>query len=195
MALTKFQLVSRALVALDREAVSSFSDASKEAELAAVLYEGVYKSELSNYTWNFNTTQAELSREVSTPGDVNWSYQYTMPSDWLRTLNVFDPETGTDIDYTERAGKVYANETRAMMLYLADIVEANLPWYYQDALVARFKGEFAEALVGEGAVIERAWAEYDRKLKIAKRIDAQSNPPVQFITPANSTWVRARQGW
>ncbi|WP_374632854.1 hypothetical protein [Ferrovibrio sp.] len=195
MALTKFQLCSRALVALDREAVSSFSDSSKEAELAAVMYEGVYKSELSNYTWNFNTTQVELSREVSTPGDVNWSYQYTMPSDWLRTLNVTAPVDGADIDYVERAGKVYSNETRALMLYQAEIVEANLPPYFQDSFIARLKGEFAEALVGEGAVIERAWAEYDRKLKIAKRIDAQSNPPVQFITAANSTWVRARQGW
>jgi len=194
VALTKFDICSRALIGLDRESISSFSDDSKEAEVASLLYEGVYHSELSSYQWNFATTTIEISREVATPTDTNWTYQFALPSDWLRTINVTDPN-GNDIDYTERGGKVLANGERAFLLYQAIIVESSLPAYFVDSLQARLKAEFAEPLSGEGNVIDRAWGEYDRKVKAARKIDAQANPPVQLVSTRNSTWVRARNGW
>src|SRR5690606_27961337 len=136
VALTKFDICSRALVGLDRESISSFSDDSKESEIASLLYEGIFHSELSAYQRNFATASVELSREVGTPVDESWENRVAMPSDWLRTINATEP-SGYDVEYVERGGKILANVERVFLLYQAIIVESSLPPSFVDALVAR----------------------------------------------------------
>lgn len=179
---------------LDAEAVNSFSEDTKEAEVSAQLYDGIYAAFLEDGFWNFNSLDVELAREVDPPTYGGYLYQYAKPSDWLRTIDVVDVYD-SPVDYRDIGGKILANDTRVKLVYQASIEESRLPPSVVEALVSRCMYEFAEPISGEGNVIERAAREAEAKLKIAKRIDAQSNPPQRIVTPANSTWLRARKGY
>lgn len=193
MALTKFDIISRAMVGLDADKVESFSgEDTKEKNVSAVLYDGIRDSELSNYPWNFNQVTTELAQQVGEPAE-DWAYQYSLPSDWLRTVNVTDA-SDNNIPWQEAGGRILADSDRVKLTYQARVSEAFMTTPFVDALVARCKAEFAEAITGEGNVIDRAWREYELKVRQARRIDAQSNPPGQLISPSNSTWLAARHG-
>src|SRR5690554_1418146 len=87
---SKEELCSRALKKLDANVIQSFNEATFEAEVASTLYEGIKQSELSNYQWNFNIHFFKLSREVATPTDPNWKYQYLPPPNMLALITVTD---------------------------------------------------------------------------------------------------------
>jgi hypothetical protein len=62
MALTKFDLISQAFIKLDAETVASFDDGTREAEIAATLYDNAKESERSSYPWNFTQKTFQLSQ-------------------------------------------------------------------------------------------------------------------------------------
>lgn len=193
MALTKFDIISRAMVGLDAEEVESFDgEESKEKKVSAILYDGIRDAELSNYQWNFNQYTTELARSLDEPAE-DWTYEFAPPSDWLRTVNVTD-ESGHNVEYQDAGGRILSDSERVLLVYQARVSESSFPSYFVDAFVARCKAEFAEPITGEGNVIDRAWREYELKVRQARRIDAQQNPPGLLLNPANSTWLAARHG-
>jgi hypothetical protein len=192
--ITSLDLCSRALTKIDQDPIQSFDEASKAAQTCDILYEAIRDSELSNYFWNFNTKDFELSQEVDTPLNPQWSYQYTLSADHLRTIRAMDIN-GDDIDFLEEDGKVYANDDRVVLKYLRRIDEAYFPGYFQDCLVARLAYELAEPLVGEKDLNDKSFAEYETKRKFARTVDGQSNPSRKLWGPEQSSWVQSRSGW
>ena len=190
---TKFELCTRAAIKLDANAVQSFNEQTREAEVFGNLYAGIKESELSNHHWNFNIAFVQLSREANTPTDVRWDYSYLPPANLLRYVTILDDQ-GNQVAYEDRSGRVFSDSATAFAKYARDIDETDFPAYFQDALVARLAAEASEALSGDNSVIERAWNEYANKRKNAARIDAQNNPPIRLLNRFNSPWTAAREG-
>lgn len=190
MALTKFDIISRAMTKLDASTVASFSDGTREAEVAEQLYEGVFHAELTTKQWNFNTSNIQLSQEVATPTDGTWTYQFSKPSDCLLILNIIN-SNGNSVNYVVEGSKIYSNTDVCYAKYLSTVSESQLPAYFVDLLVAKLTFEFARPIIGSSSAIQQAATEYDGKYKLASRADAYANPPQQVLTPTNNLWVNA----
>lgn len=191
---TKQEIVSRAAIKLDANPISNFeTDQTREAEVFRTLYDGVKESELSNYFWNFNLFNFELNRTTNTPVNPNWQYEFTAPPDMVRIISVMD-KSGSSIGYEDATGRIYTREKEAICKYQRNLTEDSYPAYFVDVLVVRLAYEAAIPLSGRTAVIQQFATEYENKLRNAKRVDAQSNPPQRLIAPENSPWVQAHQG-
>lgn len=191
MAETKFDICSRALGKIDAETINSFADGTKESEQSALHYEAEKKTLLTLRAWNANTFDFKMSRDVVAPITTQYKYRYTIPSDWLRTINVSD-SSGRSVPYRQQGRKIYTDEPEAYIRYQADLDESDFPPYLAQALVARMANILAEPLVGEAELNQKTYAEAQQALTDAIRIDAQENPPIQLVSAANSGWVRVR---
>lgn len=191
--ITAIDIVSRALIKIGANPISSFDEPTREAEVAGNLYDGIRDSELTTYLWNFATQTVELNREDVTPLDKSLPYVYQLPSDHLRTRHIFNT-SGNNVGYLEEGNKIYCDETRAFIRYLYRAPESKFPEFFIDSLVARLAWEFAEPVNGEDSVEDKRAKEYQFKYKRARLADAHSNPPIALITPENSRIHRARFG-
>ena len=72
---TSIDLASNALLLIGEETISSFTDDSTAALVAANLYELTFESLLTLHPWRFASTQVTLSRLTATPVS-EWSYAY-----------------------------------------------------------------------------------------------------------------------
>lgn len=189
---TEFDLITRASIRLDANAVSSFADGTREVEVFEPLYAPAVKSELASYTWNFNTFTEKLSQEVGTPVDGAWDFIWLEPSDMLKLNDVMD-DAGTSMAYIHEQGRIFTNLENAFAKYQRNIDEADFPIFFQDLIVARLMMEAAEALNGDAGVVTRAENNYPRVRRWAKRIDGQENQARPLIH-TQSPWLRAQFG-
>ena len=192
MAVTKFDLITQASISLDSNPVSSFSDGSRGAEVFQPIYDQAKDSELSSYIWNFNTYTEKLAQENVTPVDGRWDFAYLPPSNILHLVNVFD-SSGDAIAYQYEQGRIFTNSDEAFAKFQRNTSESDMPVYFRDVLIARLAAEAAESLVGETAVVRRAWEKYERVTTRAKRQDAKENRARPLIGN-QSPWLRAHYG-
>lgn len=193
MALTNIDIATRALLKVGSTAIQSFTENSREAEVAGNLYAGIKDALLSEYIWNFAVTDTELARLVTEPTDERWTYQFQQPTDMLRLIRVYDT-SGNAIPFYNTGSVILANETRVFLEYLKSVDETDMPAYFVDALVARCAFEFEEPVLGARSVEQSRWQEYLDKRRSAKSADADQNLPNTLVSPANSAVVRARHG-
>ncbi|MBD1210594.1 MAG: hypothetical protein H9535_19355 [Ignavibacteria bacterium] len=194
MALTKFDIITRATTKLGAEKVNSFDDETVEAQVAQQLYEPTVQAEMSSGYWNCCRKTFELSRDVTAPTDANWQYQFQLPADYLQVEKAIS-ETGQAVTYQIEGRKVLSNSQRLFLQYLVRIDENDWPIYLQDVIVSRLTWQFSEPLNGEGSTIARALAEYERSRRDARRIDSQQTPPQTIINNGTAVWVTSREGW
>lgn len=194
MALTKFNIISQAMTKIDADEVQSFSDQTREKEVAQTLYDQVKKSELTSYQWNFAINNFILSQEVGDPTDPNWKFKFLKPTNCLAVLNVMD-SSGSSVPYRDEGDRILTNHKTAIAKFIADIDEALMPASFVDSLVARLASEFAQPLNGSASLIRNAANEYQLKHRAAARVDAQSNPPRELFSDRASTWLGARDGF
>jgi hypothetical protein len=96
----QFEIVSAAATRIGSNPIASFSDTTKQAQIASANYELVVRNELAVHPWKHATKIAELNRidpdEEGEPAEP-WTAAYQLPSDFVdvRTLKV----DGTVIDY------------------------------------------------------------------------------------------------
>lgn len=186
----KFTICSAALLQLDKEPIQSFDDGRKEAEVAGTIYPIVKRTVLSRYTWTFNTTVAELSRELQVPTDGNHQYQFLLPSDYIRLIR-FQDESGEPVSADIYQGRAFRDNSRLFARYQRDIDENDIPPYAISLLIVTCKVEFCEPLNGETAAYTRAETERVGKFAAAKFADCMAKGPRTFIG-AQAPWINGR---
>ena len=69
----------------------TLSDTNKSAKFCNKQYEILRDEVLYSHPWNFAMTRAELTQTANTP-EFEWDYEYELPSDVLRVLDVSNNE-------------------------------------------------------------------------------------------------------
>ena len=78
------------------------------------------------------------------------------------------------------------------MEYIQEKVEADFPPYFTEVLIAKLAYEICEAVTGVGTLQDRLVRDYESKLKQARVVDGQENPPRSIIDEGRL--IRARNG-
>lgn len=153
--------------------ITSFSDGTTEATVAANLYEQTARDMLTRHRWHFASGQKQLSRLVDAPLD-RWDAAYQLPADILRLSAVL--VNNNVIAYDVYQDNVYCNasendEVYADYIYRA--IEEYWPPYFTKALEFELASIFAYSVAAQeglsGLMEKRAL----RQLAIARNIDSQ----------------------
>ena len=93
MAITKTDIINKALTLVGAAPIVSIDDDTNNARVASRVYEQALRSILGECKWNFATKRALLSVSSTTMAwdDVGEDIVYTKPSDMIRIFETNDP--------------------------------------------------------------------------------------------------------
>lgn len=167
------EICSAALVLLGDEAITSLNDNNARARVCKLIWPMVLDDELSAHQWNCIKRRAQLSRLAAAPA-FGWSYQYQLPPDCLRVLEMEDP----DEEFAVESGVLLCNNTTAKILYLSrSVLFGAYSAGLQSALVARMVAELAMPITKKKEIVAASWAAYQGKILSALASDGQEGSP------------------
>lgn len=167
------EICSAALMLLGANSINSLTDNNDRARTCKLLWPMVLDDELSAHRWNCARKRAELAREAAVPA-FGWNYQYTLPADCLRVLEMQDPDENFEVE----DGVLMCNNTTAKVRYLyRNVAFGSYSSGLQTALVARMSAELSLPITKKKDVVAAAWAAYQGKILSALGSDGQEGSP------------------
>ena len=192
MATTKFTIATQALLKIGGNPISSFDGNDRESIVVSNMYDDTKKSLLYYTFWNFATQKTTVSALVETITDASYKYVYQLPGDYIRVKGIFDQHGTRHTDFSVEKNKVYANISPLNLEYIQNKSETEFPPFFTEVLIAKLAYEICEAVTGVGTLQERLAQDYERKLRTAKTVDGQENPPLPLVDEGRLN--RARVG-
>lgn len=177
MATSAVQICSNALLLLGADPINAFNDENDRALLASNLWPNSRDAILRLHSWSCAIKRVELAPDVEEPA-YEWTYQFTKPSDWMRTLAV--GEEGEHVEFRHEGGKILCDENPLQLRYV-----------YRNENVASWDALLVSAAEAYMAVtfaypVTKSKSVYDAmkelltlKLRQAKTIDGQEEPGEQ----------------
>ena len=180
------QIVNRAIQKLGGKRITSLADDSTEARELNVGYADLRDAELRANRWKFAIKRTSLAADSDDPA-WGYDYAYSLPSDYLRMLEVQD-----DHDYRIEAGKILTDA--GAPLYIRYVYRAEDPAQmdplFRESLSARIAAEFCEKFTGSNTKIGAMMDWYKLTLAEARKINALEDPPEEL---REDSWITARQ--
>jgi hypothetical protein len=167
---TAIKIVSRSLILLGHNPITSFDDVGSGAKVANALYESSITALLSAHRWNFTKKKGRLSRLTIAPLN-NWTYSYQLPSDMLNIIGTSD-----NSDYAIFGDKLYSNQNDVYIDYIFRPDESFFPPLFTETLEYYLASKFAVPITDSKTNAELYYSLFERQLKKAKSVDAQSVP-------------------
>lgn len=194
MASSKVGLANRALTKIGSARITSLDEDSKAAATINSMWDYVLDAALRAHVWAFAKTRATLPA-LSTAPAFGYAYQYKLPSDFLRLLRigtflVYPRPCGEGI-YSIEGGNILTNLDAPLPIrYIKRITDPNLfDSLFAEAFACRLAAESCEAITQSATKKQAAWAEHDRAISDAIRVNAIERP-AQAI--GDDTWIEAR---
>lgn len=179
MALTAIGLCGRALIKIGATPISAFDDGTAEAEVAAALYASTRDALLSANPWSFATAQAPLPRLADAPvADFGAAFQ--LPADFLRALGAGVGGRGRGLEYRIAGRTLHADADAVVLTYVFRPDEADVPAFFDQALIARLAAEFCIPLTENTSRSETMQRLAEAEFRRARLTDAQQDSQPRF---------------
>lgn len=187
---SEIDIANSALRKIGAETITSLDQGSPSANFMDDRFDEARNELLRMHPWNFATKRAELAREETAPA-FEFTYFYTLPADWMRTLYAFDNDAGVGhFDYAEENGKIAANSEQVFLLYVYRCEDPNLMTAdFREALAWRLAMDAATGLANSAGLFDRMAEGFERTLAAAKSTDAQSHRARPL---PRGSWVTSR---
>jgi hypothetical protein len=172
---TDVSICSNALLMLGDSSIQDLAEENDRARLASNLFPQVRDAVLRLHPWNCAVKRVALAPDVATPV-IDYAYQFTLPSDWVRTLQV--GEYGCEDDHRSEGRKILAD---CDPLYLRYIFQNTVVATWDTALIHAvsllMKAAMAYGITKSMSVSNAAMDEALAFLKVCRAIDGQDDPP------------------
>ena len=171
-------ICSNALQILGADPISSFEDGTDNAGRCSNLYPTVRDSVLRAHSWNCATRRVLLSPLSAAPA-FDFSHQFQIPGDWLRTLQV--GYKGRTIPYRHEAQALLANVAALPLVYCwRNKVESTWSANLIHLVELEMAAKMAYAVTSSASMRDSMRDEAMRAFKLAKAVDGQDDPPEEF---------------
>lgn len=193
----KVGIVNAAIRLLRGTVISSLTDGTTNANVAADLFDTVRDDVLRSHNWNFATKRQKLARSATVPA-FEFDYGYVLPSDWIRTVSVHDNDAGTGTvnfreEFLNDQNVIMASVENLYLRYVARIEDPNRwPADFIKAFVHAMARDMAIPLVNSNTLKEEQKTDAEKALRKAKGSDAMGSSPER--RPSGS-WATSRSGW
>jgi hypothetical protein len=177
-------------------------DGTAQAQHCARFYPIARDATLEMHAWGFALKRESLA-QLTTPSTTAWAYQYAVPTDMIKPLNVYP----ADADYASGAGDddnkqpylregdvILTNNPNAMLRYVSRITDPTrfTPLFVETfglKLAARLAGPIIKGTTGMNVAKEMA-AAADKMLAHATASDANAG---NYQPEHQPDWLSARQ--
>ena len=180
------QICNSALNQLGASSITALTEDSKNARICNERYETIRDAVYRSHPWNCLVKRVQLAQDSDTPA-WGFTYQYTLPSDCLRVLQIRDYNS----DYKIEGRKLLIDESDVYLIYLAIETDVNqLDILLRETISAGLAQDIAYAITSNLQVTKLMAEKYQAKLSEARHTDASegynTNPAVaptdQIIT-------------
>ena len=162
------QMCNSSLNQLGAASITALTDNSKNARLCNERYETVRDAVYRSHPWNCLIKRVQLAQDTETPA-WGFTYQYTLPSDCLRVLQIKD----YNLDYKIEGRKLLINESAVYLIYLAQITDVNeLDVLLRETISAGLASDISYAITANLQVTKLMTEKYGLKLSEARHTDA-----------------------
>lgn len=177
MSASDISICSNALLMLGAQPINSLDEDLDRARIAANLYPNVRDDVLRSHPWNCAIKRVILSPEATAPL-YDFPYQFRLPADWLRTLQVGENYPGYGQDYLCEGRMILTHEPHLKLRYLfrnddVSTWDSMLVHVMTLAMAARM----AYAITQSAALEQTRLQELQMALKAARSVDGQDDPP------------------
>lgn len=172
---TSVSICSNALLRLGAQTIASLSESNDRARIAANLYETVRDSTLRSHPWNCAVKRVVLAPDTTVPA-FDFTAQFTLPSDWLKTLQV--GQDGFEVDYRTESGKIMASGTSLALRYIwRNTGESTWDAMLVEAMEHAMAAAMAYGITKSGTMADAAEKKLQTFMKRCRSTDGQDDPP------------------
>ena len=199
MAASNVAIANLALTKLGDLRILNLTDNTKPAREVNAVFDMTRDYLQRRFSWRFCIKRANLAADTSTPL-WDWSYQYPIPTDCLRILQVGQWYPTPDLsDLISTGGQEYVLEGKYILsnqagpLKLRYLSKVTDPVQFDAAFDMAFSAYLAylvaEPLTASAEQKQMAYNDYRNAIKDAVIANAIENPPESL---ADQTWILAR---
>jgi len=199
MAASNVAIANLALTKLGDLRILNLTDNTKPAREVNAVFDMARDYLQRRFSWRFCIKRANLAADTSTPL-WDWSYQYPIPTDCLRILQVGQWYPSPDLsDLISTGGQEYVLEGKYILsnqagpLKLRYLSRVTDPVQFDTAFDMAFSAYLAylvaEPLTASAEQKQMAYQDYRNAVKDAVIANAIENPPESL---ADQTWILAR---
>jgi hypothetical protein len=177
MALSKTDILNKALTLVGASPVTSIDDNTNNARILSRVYEGSLRSILSECKWNFATTRVLLSLSTDTMAwnDSGENYVYVRPTDVIR---IFETNDNSAI-WREELDYIISDTSGLGIRYVQYLdVPSKYPSFFIDAFIDRLCSDIAFAIVNSSTLGETFYTKYE-SISLPKAISINSQSGAQ----------------
>jgi hypothetical protein len=177
---TDVSICSNALLLLGDDPISSLTpatpaDATDAVTLCSNLYPQIRDWMLRQHPWNCAVKRVILAPDAAPPA-FDYTYQFSLPDDWLRTLQVGQLNEGTE--YQMEGRKILCDEAVFYLVYVfRNIVEGTYDTMLTHMMTLAMKAALAYPITKSTSMAQMCMAELQAELKKARSVDGIDNPP------------------
>ena len=162
------QICNSALNQLGASSITALTENSKNARICNERYETIRDAVYRSHPWNCLVKRVQLAQDSDTPA-WGFSYQYTLPSDCLRVLQIKDYNS----DYKIEGRKLLIEQSEVYLIYLAIETDVNqLDILLRETISAALSQDIAYAITSNLQVAKLMAEKYQAKLSEARHTDA-----------------------
>ena len=196
MGTTKVNICNSALAKVGATRISSLDDDKKQARLCKELYTIITQQMIESHPWNFAISRVEVAAVVAAPA-FGFSYQFQVPSDCLRILNLqddFSDDTvsqGSFYNWKREGDKILTNDSTCKIKFIKDVSERPdlFSSNFSEALAYRLAADLAYPLAQSNQLASRMNQQYLVFLAYARSYDAQEGSSDRFSA---DQWLESR---
>ena len=157
MAVTKYEICSRALNTIGIGSIESFNDDTPRAAKCADIWDTFTRYLLSIYPWYFTEAKIQLGRLTTTP--VNqYQYEFQLPGDNLRLHAVYNSGSVGAVpiqDYTIFGERLLCNESAIWVDYQKNVIAEGWPYWFVQFAIKALALEIGEQIPVSADIINR----------------------------------------
>lgn len=186
MAASSAAICNRALTFLGASRISTLTEDTVEAKLCNEHYDAVRKTLLRSHPWKFALARAVLAASSTTP-DWGWTYQYPLPVNCLRVIELYGQESD---NWTEEGRMLMTDSDQVSIKYIADIEDTgNFDVSFEEVLALDLAILFSYSLTTSQGLRADLVALRKEKIREARTYSAQSAVGDRVYA---DTWLNSR---
>jgi hypothetical protein len=163
---------------LGASSISTLTEDTKNARLCNQRYESVRDRVFRSHSWNCLTKRIQLAQDSNAP-IIEYTYQYTLPTDCLRVLKVHNGTTDSitsEIEYKVEGRKIKTDQGTLYLIYIAkDTDPNNYDSYLRESISHQLAADLAYAITSNATLANNYMARADERLREARFIDSSEN--------------------
>ena len=183
-------ICNAALLKIGETTITHIEEGSDKSNACGVIYEAARDDLLRAHQWNFAVARVKLGRTEADPA-FGLTYQFQMPADWIRTIDVFsDSEAEYRPEYRIEGRLVLSDATDIYLHYITLVTDANIMTPdFRQLLSLRIAADLAIIISASNTRARELRDEYDVRLARVRSVDAIEDWPERI---PEGSWVTER---